>query len=101
AHRFTSLSWETAIGVAGPLVQPKALRYAHSRTLPFRVGRPNEQACTLVGHLENEWAATTRTNPPLRVALLGCGVVGRGVYDALKRYPQAFDVRHVMVRELA
>jgi homoserine dehydrogenase len=69
--------------------------------LPFRVGRPNEQACTLVGHLENEWATATCANRPLRVALLGCGVVGRGVYDALKRYPQAFDIRHVVVGQLA
>jgi homoserine dehydrogenase len=101
AHRFTSLSWETAIGVAGPLVQPKALRYADSRTLPFRVGRPNSQACTLVGHLENEWAATTtHATRPLRVALLGCGVVGRGVYEALQNYPLAFEIRHVVVGDL-
>jgi homoserine dehydrogenase len=100
AHRFTSLSWATAIGVAGPLVQPKALRYAHSRTLPFRVGRPNEHRCTLVGHLENEWACATRANEPLRIALLGCGVVGRGVYAALSRYPLAFQILHVVVRDL-
>jgi homoserine dehydrogenase len=46
AHRFTSLSWATAIEVAGPLIQSKALHYARTRTLPFHVGRPNESAGT-------------------------------------------------------
>lgn len=103
AHRFTSLSWTTAVDVAGPLVQPKALRYAHSRTLPFRVGRPNEHACTIVGHVDNEraTAAPTAAARRLRVALLGCGVVGRGVYENLQRYPLAFEIRHVVVGDPA
>src|SRR5665213_936615 len=80
AKRFTALSWATAIEVAGPLIQPKALRYAQSRALPFEVGRPNERACTSIGETHDAWAAKARPIRALRVALLGCGVVGRGVY---------------------
>ena len=109
AHRFSTLSWERAIQVAGPLIQSKALHYARERHRPFEVGRPNEATSTHVGHPHDEWAAPTRSAstgatsaltsaPPLRIALLGCGTVGRGVYDALKRYPQSFDIRHVLVR---
>jgi homoserine dehydrogenase len=103
ARRFTSLSWAMAIEIAGPLVQPKALHYAHSHTLPFRVGRPNEDAHTIVGHVDDEWAATAATaaHRPLRVALLGCGMVGRGVYEGLTRYPLAFEIRDVVVGDLA
>jgi homoserine dehydrogenase len=36
---------------------------------------------------------------PLRVALFGCGVVGRGVYETLKRYPERFEISHVVVRD--
>ncbi len=97
AHRFTALSWPRAIEVAGPLIQPKALAYAQLRALPFCVGRPNERAGTQVGVLRDEWAKPTSPRPPLRVALLGCGTVGRGVYENLKRYPKQFDVRHVVV----
>ena len=100
AHRFTALSWATAIEVAGPLIQAKALRYAQSRALAFQVGRPNESACTRVGQERDEWAAPGSNVPPLRVALLGCGVVGGGVYDLLKRYPARFTVRHVVVGDL-
>jgi homoserine dehydrogenase len=101
AHRFTALSWTTAIEVSGPLIQSKALHYAQNRTLPFHVGRPNENAGTHVGKAQDEWATPSPAPPPLRVALLGCGVVGRGVYESLKRYPARFEIRHVLVRDLA
>ena len=101
AHRFTTLSWATALRVAGPLIQAKALRYAEMRALPFQVGRPNERACTLVGEARDQWAAPSAAARALRVALLGCGVVGRGVYDTLRRYPQTFELCHVVVGDVA
>jgi homoserine dehydrogenase len=102
AHRFTGLTWETALDVAGPLIQPKALQYACERARPFEVSRPNDAAGTRVGQVRNEWASgpSAAASPnPLRVVLLGCGVVGRGVYDRLRQYPQQFEVRHVVVNE--
>jgi homoserine dehydrogenase len=113
ARRFSALSWERAIQVAGPLIQPKALHYARARALSFEVGRPNEAITTKVGHSHDEWESSDdrllqlhatspppspSTRRPLRVALFGCGVVGRGVYETLKRYPNHFDIRHVVVR---
>jgi len=98
AHRFSALSWEKAIQVAGPLIQTKALDYALNRALPFEVGRPNEGSGTAVGHSQEEWSPPA-IQRPLRIALVGCGVVGRGVYETVKRYPQAFEIRHVIVRE--
>jgi homoserine dehydrogenase len=99
AHRFSALSWERAIQVAGPLIQSKALRYAQSRALTFEVGRPNEGACTRVGHTHDEWAPPAAPSRLIGVALVGCGVVGRGVYEAVRRYRQAFELHHVVVRE--
>jgi homoserine dehydrogenase len=99
AHRFSALSWEKAIQVAGPLIQPKALTFAQSRALTFEVGRPNEAACTRVGHTHDEWAPPATLSRPVGVALVGCGVVGGGVYEAVRRYRQAFELHHVVVRE--
>ena len=102
AHRFTALSWQTAVKVAGPLIQPKGLRHAQSHTLPFSVGRPNERASTRVGNVQDEWEAPAQLpRRPLRVALLGCGVVGRGVYEMLKRYPRTFEIAYVVVRDVS
>jgi homoserine dehydrogenase len=109
AHRFASLSWERAVQVAGPLIQPKALDYARTHDLSFQVGRPNEATGTLVGHTHDEWETSSSSPPrssaatpprPLRVALYGCGIVGRGVYEALKRYARRFEIRHVIVRDI-
>jgi homoserine dehydrogenase len=98
AHRFSALSWEKAIEVAGPLIQPNALHFALERALAFEVGRPNEASGTAVGHFRDEWSPPA-IQRPLRIALAGCGVVGRGVYETVKRYPQAFEISHVIVRE--
>ena len=100
AHRFSALSWERAIEVAGPLIQSKALRYAQSRTLTFEVGRPNESTCTRVGHTHDELASPASSTRPIGIALVGCGTVGRGVYEAVRRYRQAFQLHHVVVREV-
>jgi homoserine dehydrogenase len=99
AHRFLALSWERAIQVAGPLIQSKALRYAQSRALTFEVGRPNGAACTRVGHTHDEWALPASSSRPIGIALVGCGTVGRGVYEAVRRYSQAYELHHVVVRE--
>jgi homoserine dehydrogenase len=100
AHRFTSMSWSSAIEVAGPLVQPKALRYAQLSALPFEVGRANESMHTSIGSRDDAWEAPKRPPQPLRIALAGCGVVGRGVYERLKSYPDRFKAVHVIVRDL-
>jgi homoserine dehydrogenase len=101
AHRFSVLSWDTALEVAGPLIQPKALRYAQDKALSFEVGRPNEAACTVVGRARDEWALPAPDAEPLRVVLVGCGVVGRGVYDTIRRYRETFELSHVVVRDIA
>ncbi len=101
ARRYSTLSWESAIRMAGPLIQPKALDMARKLGLSFEVGRPSEAACTKVGFAEDVLAPVQRPAPPLRVVLVGCGTVGRGVYDRLKRYPQSFVISHVIVREVS
>lgn len=99
AHRFSALSWERAIQVAGPLIQPKALRFAQGCALPFDVGRPSEATGTRIGHTHDEWAPPAAASRPIGIALVGCGTVGRGVYEAVRRYNRAFELRHVVVRE--
>jgi homoserine dehydrogenase len=100
AHRFSALSWERAIQVAGPLIQPKALHFAQAQALTFEVGRPNESTCTRVGHTRDEWAPPASSSRPIGIALVGCGTVGGGVYEAVRRYHQAFELQHVVVREV-
>jgi homoserine dehydrogenase len=101
AHRYEALSWARAVNVSGPLIQPKALQFAQSHATAFEVGRANEDGGTTVGAPVDRWSASQAVAAPaLQIALLGCGVVGRGVYEAIHRYPERFEVAHVIVREL-
>jgi homoserine dehydrogenase len=99
AHRFSALTWTRAMEVSGPLIQKKALQEALRQGLAFEVGRPNEAAGTRVGHTHDEWAPPSLPARPLGVALIGCGVVGYGVYQTIKRYPETFEILHVVVRQ--
>ena len=100
AKRFSALSWKTAAKLSGQLIQAKALEYARQRALNFEVGRPSEAIGTKIGPLRDILEVTAERPKPLSVALLGCGVVGRGVYEVLKRYSEIFDLRHVVVQDL-
>jgi homoserine dehydrogenase len=100
ARRYATISWHTAKKVAGPLVQPKALTHAEACAQVCAVGQPNETFNTRVGTAADSLSPTAvPAAQPLRIALFGCGVVGRGVYDGLKHYPGRFEISQVVVRE--
>ena len=99
--RFAQLKYETASQLAGSVVQPKAICFAASHRIPFTVtsiGSVNE---TLVGSNVDHFAVTGIADAPLRVALLGCGTVGGGVYQALAALPELFTVTGVGTRSVA
>lgn len=98
--RYARLTWEEALRVGGRVVQPKTLRTArlHGRSLEIRaIGSP---AGTLVGPHPAALAAPAPTRP-LRVALLGLGVVGGGVHERLRQRPDLFEVVSIAVRSPA
>jgi hypothetical protein len=41
-------------------------------------------------HAGSDIRAPASPSQPLRIALFGCGVVGRGVYETVKPYPHRF-----------
>ncbi len=96
--RYERLTWEEALRVGGKVVQPKTLRTArlHGRELEIRaIGAPGG---TVVGPHAPALAAPAARRP-LRIALLGLGVVGGGVYERLRLRPDLFDVVSVAVRD--
>lgn len=98
--RYTKVSWEDALRVGGKVVQPKTLRAArlHGRALTVRaIGAPTSTVvCAGPSELEE-----ARPLAPTRVALLGLGTVGGGVYERLKARPDLFEVTAILVRDPA
>jgi len=99
AKRFTLIPWREAAAVAGPLIQPKALEFAAQRRIPFSVGRANGVLETLIAEAAAPVFGPTKKRPmPLKVALLGFGTVGGGVYERLASQPDRFEIACVVTR---
>jgi homoserine dehydrogenase len=98
ARRFATVTFDAAERLDGAILQRKALRYAIDRDFPFEVGSLGREEVTLVGAPRTAFAEdlTGRTR---RVALLGFGVVGRGIWRHLQADPHRFEPVGVAVRQ--
>ena len=91
-RRFERANYRTAIRVGDCVVQEKAVRFAEEASLRFTLASTGSDLGTLIYSGADELLSPAIKRPPLRVALLGCGTVGGGVYKALAAQPQFFDV---------
>jgi homoserine dehydrogenase len=98
AQRFRQVRWETAVSIGGGVVQEKALRFAQARGLGFSITQPGAAAATRVGP-GPDLRQAARPVEPLRVALLGHGTVGSGLYRHLAQLPDHFHVVGIAVRD--
>jgi homoserine dehydrogenase len=96
-RRYSQVTWDDALRVAGRLVQPKTIRFAHLQRQSFRVTRTGADHATVVGPGPSQLHDSPRL-PPLRVVLLGLGTVGRGVYERLRAQPERFELVRAVVR---
>ena len=100
ARRYAALSWDDALRLGGGVVQPRALRFARERRLEFEVATWRSAEATLVGARARRLAAPAPPSvPPARVALLGLGTVGLGVYRLLQAHRDLFEVVGIGVRD--
>ncbi|HUE83192.1 MAG TPA: homoserine dehydrogenase [Pyrinomonadaceae bacterium] len=99
AQRFARTSYETACRVGGVVVQPKAVQFAAAHNQTFTVTAIGTANGTKVGPVVDTLAAQIPSQVPLRVALIGCGTVGGGVYERLLALPELFTVSGVAVRD--
>ncbi|KXJ98738.1 MAG: homoserine dehydrogenase [Acidobacteria bacterium OLB17] len=97
-RRFSTVSYATTLERGGELVQPKAVEFARSVSLDFEIASLGSGVATFVGDLEDSFASDLSEGQrrPLKVALLGCGVVGFGVYERLRANPEKFEVTGVV-----
>ena len=97
AQRFTDMTWDEAKATAGPLIASKALDFAAENKVPFRVGTPGVPRYTRVGAISKP-AGGRPALKKLRVAMMGLGVVGGGVYRRVQANSDRFEMVSMMVR---
>lgn len=95
--KFERLSWADAAASDAPVVQHKAVLFARDHGLHFEVGALGSHAPTTIGGEVTRIAQPTPARKPLRVALLGLGVVGLGVYRELSR-DERFVISSILVK---
>lgn len=100
-RRFKQVHWDGALSLDGGIVQHKAVRYAKERRLAFEVGAALRDDATLVGDVDTRFDPREYESRPhrIRVALLGCGTVGLGVYEHLRAMSDRFEIVAVAVRD--
>jgi len=96
-RRFTQADYATAEACAGSLVQPKAVRFARDRALTLDLARVGHPQRTRIGQGPSIFGPTP-VQRRIRVALLGLGTVGAGVFDYCARFPDLFEVVAALVR---
>ena len=100
AARFVRVSYATAARAGGAVVQLKAIDFAECHRQRFTVSSAGSDRATEIGPYADSVALSETHVKPLRVALLGCGTVGGGVYQRLAALPEIFDVVGVGTRNV-
>ena len=98
-RRFDRASYATAIQAGGPLIQEKSVRFAEQHSIEIELGQIGESVRTVVGSFQDSFAIESVDARPLRVALLGCGTVGGGVFERLSLQPETFEMIGVANRD--
>jgi homoserine dehydrogenase len=98
ARRFAEISWDDALRIARPLIQPQSVAYAAAKRLPIEVEAIGSRNPTRVGPCTGA-AEPVRADRPLRIALAGYGVVGQALAARLRAEPR-FEIVSILVRDL-
>ncbi|MEM7306307.1 MAG: homoserine dehydrogenase [Planctomycetota bacterium] len=99
-RRYAHASWRDALATDGSILQHKALRFAESRGLELEVATLDGADATAVGAGPSALAPAAGRRP-LRIALLGLGVVGGGLWELARELPERFEVAAVAARDAA
>lgn len=99
-RRYTTGAWEDALATDGTILQHRAVSFARERRLAFEVAALGSDASTIVGAGPSRFSHAPGHARPLRVALLGLGTVGGGVWELARGSPAQLEISAVCCRDL-
>ncbi len=101
ASRFTKANYDDVLGLPEGIVQHKAVRFAKQHNVPLHIGAIGKPIGTIIANHASQLGQRANENQsrPLRLALLGLGTVGKGVYEHALALPHLFSVNAIAVRD--
>jgi homoserine dehydrogenase len=100
ARRFEAISYDDLLALPEGVVQHKAVRFAKEHGLVFGVGVVGQPVGSLVGPQATRLAPVKGEKAKLRVAFLGLGTVGLGVFQHVARLPEQFEAAAIGVKNV-
>ena len=97
AERFAQLSYADAAKASAGLIQEKAIHVAQQRGVMIEVAAMGSAEATTIADLPLVKSLPLQ-RAKLKIALLGCGTVGKGVMTYLLNRPDLFVLNRVFVR---
>ncbi len=98
SQRFGKINWNDARHICGSSIQDHALEYARQHGLALEIAASARRFATRISPDCASAHAPARTRK-LKVALLGFGTVGEGVYAHLQRHQHLFEISGILVRD--
>ncbi len=96
---YETLGFSDALGLGGRVLQERALRLAARHGVTVGVAGPGGPALTRIGPGRTRTRESLERPRAFKVALLGLGTVGGGVYRELSAVGSRFEVIGVAVRD--
>ena len=99
-RRFAALTYSDALERAAPLVQPKAVHFLERHQRTAEVAAIGRSYASIIGGdpAGSKVSCPRAARPPTKVALMGLGTVGLGVYRRLAAMKEDFEVTAILVR---
>lgn len=100
ARRYEYLNYVDLLKLPASFIHHKAIKFAEHHQLTFRVSSLNSLHKTTIGNLPSRFFSRQESPAPLKIALLGLGTVGFGVYKYLCANQHLFNVIGIGVNNL-
>lgn len=101
ARQYQYLHYQDGLKLEYPVVQHKALAFAQQQKFGFFVRAIDNAQGTEIGSRPSKFYEDSIAAPKLKVALIGLGTVGLGVYKHLTDAHSGFEVVGIAVKNLA
>ena len=98
--RYESLCYSDLLKLPSPIIHHKAIKFAEAHNVCFSIKSLTNVYKTVVGSAPSTFFSQNETIIPLKVALLGLGTIGFGVYKHLLANQHLFTITGIAVLDL-